>query len=77
MSELSANAKKAKEASIVMACLDGELKNNALKVIAKALTDNKEEIFKCNEQDLKIAEETGLSMPYIRDSNLMRISLRM
>lgn len=63
MSELSANAKKAKEASIVMACLDGELKNNALKVIAKALTDNKEEIFKCNEQDLKIAEETGLSMP--------------
>ena len=59
-------AKKAKEASYVMAQLSGEQKNRALKNIAEALKANAQEIFEANEHDLEQAEKDGLAQPIIK-----------
>ena len=66
MSDLSANAKKAKEASLVLACLDKDTKNNALEVISEALKENKDRIVEANLKDLALAEETGLASPLLK-----------
>ena len=49
-------AKKSKEAFLKMMNLDISIKNKALASIAKKLEENKEEIFKANEEDLKEAQ---------------------
>ncbi|MCQ2957341.1 MAG: glutamate-5-semialdehyde dehydrogenase [Candidatus Gastranaerophilales bacterium] len=51
--EIAINAKKA---SLVLAGLSSDIKNNALDRIAKALVDNKEFIISQNEEDLKKAK---------------------
>lgn len=55
-------AKAAKEASLKIADLPSELKNNALLKVAEAIEAHKEDIFEANKTDLKEAEmllETG------------------
>lgn len=58
--DLTAQAKKAKEASYVLAKLSTEAKNEALKKIAGRLRANKEEILKANKMDIKNGEKKGL-----------------
>ena len=49
--------KKAKNASIKMAAIDTEIKNNVLNSIAEALKDNKEKIFNANKIDIEEAKK--------------------
>lgn len=57
------SAQAAKSASFSMAGLSSDCKNNALKAIADALTDNRDKIVEENKKDLAEAERTGLAMP--------------
>ena len=50
-------AKKTKEASIRLAALDTEIKNQALNKIAGALNENKEKIFNANNADMEEAKK--------------------
>ncbi len=50
-------AKNAKEASLKIADLSTEIKNKALLKIADKIEENKDEIFKANKIDLKVAEQ--------------------
>ena len=50
-------AKKARAASIVLAGLSSEIKNEALDMIAKSLVENKEFIIEQNQKDLEKAQE--------------------
>ncbi|MBR4174747.1 MAG: glutamate-5-semialdehyde dehydrogenase [Lachnospiraceae bacterium] len=52
--------KKARRAEAVMRILDTEKKNEALKLCAKALTDNADSILSANEEDLITARENGM-----------------
>ncbi len=65
MSQVISDIKKAKSASLVLATLDTETKNNALKAMAKALDKNKKKILEANAKDVskaeKIAEKGELS----------------
>lgn len=59
--DLETQAKLAKEASRKLALLTAEEKDDALKKIAEALLENKEEIFKANKIDLKNGEKNGMT----------------
>lgn len=48
--------KNAKIASVKMAALGSEIKNQALKKVAQTLNDNKNEIFEANKKDLEFAK---------------------
>lgn len=68
-------AKKAKNASLEMAELTTEIKNQALLDIANALEKNKEDIFQANKIDLKDAENNVSNSVYNRlklNENKMR-----
>jgi len=56
MSQLVADIKKAKSAALVLAALDTETKNNALKAMVKALDDNRKKILEANAKDISNAE---------------------
>ena len=53
--------RRMKLASPQMAASSADTRNRALAAIAKALEDNKEEIFAANREDMERAEETGVS----------------
>ncbi|MBC7959579.1 MAG: glutamate-5-semialdehyde dehydrogenase [Vallitaleaceae bacterium] len=59
-------AQAAKNASIKMAALEGELKNKALDAIGKALNLRQEEILAANKKDLKRSEEEALDAPLLK-----------
>lgn len=50
-------AKKAKQASLELASLSSEIKNNALKNVAESIKENKDKIFEANKKDLIEAEK--------------------
>jgi glutamate-5-semialdehyde dehydrogenase len=53
-------AKQCREASRITSALDGQKKNNALKMVGKALRENAEAVIEANSRDLKKAREEGL-----------------
>ena len=57
MTDMLKIAKDAKDAFLKMMNLDGSIKNEALNLIAKKLEENKEKIFKANQEDLLQAQE--------------------
>lgn len=59
-------AEQAKKASIKLAAVEAEIKNNALKAIAEALLDRKEEIIKANSIDIEKSEEENLATPLLK-----------
>jgi glutamate-5-semialdehyde dehydrogenase len=59
--ELEAKGKLAKEASRKLASLSTEIKNQALKEIARSLIENKDEILKANRQDYDEARASGMN----------------
>lgn len=59
-------AKKAKEASIRLAAVGSETKNNALGNIARALEKNKAAISSANNTDIKKAEKENLAAPLLK-----------
>jgi glutamate-5-semialdehyde dehydrogenase len=59
-------AKSAKTAQIILSALDGEIKNNALKIIAEELEKNRNLIFEANLQDLQESEKNNLPAPIIK-----------
>jgi glutamate-5-semialdehyde dehydrogenase len=63
---LTLNAKNAKKASISLSGISTEKKNNALKIISQRLYENKEEIFKANNEDIERSLADNLAMPLIK-----------
>ncbi|AQQ10087.1 Gamma-glutamyl phosphate reductase [Sedimentisphaera cyanobacteriorum] len=59
-------AEKAKAASKLMAAVDTETKNEALRKIAEALEANKDEITAANKEDLDRAENENLARPLLK-----------
>ena len=59
-------ARKAKEASILMAALDGPAKNNALGEIGRALADRHEYIAQANQADVDQAQRDDLSSALLK-----------
>lgn len=59
-------AAEAKRASIAMAALSGDQKNNALYRLADALVARKKEIAQENEKDMERSEAEGLEMPLLK-----------
>ncbi|HPS55917.1 MAG TPA: glutamate-5-semialdehyde dehydrogenase [Sedimentisphaerales bacterium] len=59
-------AAQAKEASILLADVKTDVKNNALAEIAKALKANSSEIIKANLSDLEDAEKNNLAAPLLK-----------
>ena len=57
MSQVISEIKKAKSASLILAALDTETKNNALKAMAKALDENRKKILEANARDVSNAEK--------------------
>lgn len=64
--ELINAAKKAREASIKLAAIDGETKNKALEAISQALASNVELISEANKRDLERSEKEGLEAPLMK-----------
>lgn len=60
------NAKKAKEASIALAATSGEIRDNALKAISKALIERADEIKKANAIDMANSEKENVAMPLLK-----------
>lgn len=60
------NAKKAKEASIALAATSGEIRDNALKAISKALVERADEIKKANQIDMANSEKENVAMPLLK-----------
>lgn len=60
------NAKKAKEASIALAATSGEIRDNALKAISKALVERADEIKKANAIDMANSEKENVAMPLLK-----------
>jgi gamma-glutamyl phosphate reductase len=58
--------KNAGEASVKMAALSGEVKNNALLEIADALISNSKKIIEANERDLERSEKEKLASPLLK-----------
>lgn len=58
---IESQCRDAKEASVVLANLGSEAKNNALKAMAKALIDHTETILSENQKDLENGKRNGLS----------------
>lgn len=63
--EVIVQAKLAKKASLVMANISTEKKNNALYMIADGLEKRRKEIIEINQLDLKIAEKKGVSRAFL------------
>lgn len=59
-------AAQAKKASIAMAALSSDVKNNALAAIAKALQSKSAEIIAANKLDLEAAEKAKLAAPLLK-----------
>lgn len=59
-------AEKVKEASLKLATLDSDTKNKALKSIAKALVQRKDEIIFANKKDLTKSEKECLASPLLK-----------
>ncbi|AIZ56889.1 gamma-glutamyl phosphate reductase [Candidatus Methanoplasma termitum] len=57
MSNVTSEIKKAKSAALVLATLDTETKNKALKAMADALDDNRKKILEANAKDVSNAEQ--------------------
>lgn len=57
MSDIKKIAKQAKNASIILSSLPSEIKNNALKNVAEALTNNTNSIKEANQKDLDAAQK--------------------
>lgn len=55
-----------KLASPKLAGTTGELRDQALLAVAKALMDNKEAIFDANRQDMEQAEKDGIAAPVLK-----------
>ncbi len=60
------NAMKAKEASIALAATSGEMRDNALKAISKALVERADEIKKANAIDIANSEKENVAMPLLK-----------
>jgi glutamate-5-semialdehyde dehydrogenase len=63
---ISEIAAAAKSASIRLAAVNTDIKNNALAEIAKALQQRSVEIIAANEEDLSIAEKNNLAAPLLK-----------
>ncbi len=59
-------AKNAKKASIALSGISTEKKDNALKIIAQRLYQNKDRIFKANNEDIERSLAENLGMPLIK-----------
>lgn len=59
-------AQAAKKASLILAALDSNIKNNALEAIAKGLEEGKDEIIKANKEDYKQSEKDELAGPLLK-----------
>jgi len=59
-------AVKAKEASIKLSAMSGEMKNKALEMIAVKLDERKNEIIKANEEDIRRSESENLGAPLLK-----------
>ncbi|NSW90708.1 MAG: glutamate-5-semialdehyde dehydrogenase [Firmicutes bacterium] len=62
-------AYRAREASIKLAACDTGLKNKALKAIAEALLDRKEDIIRINKLDLERSSKENISAPLLKRLN--------
>lgn len=63
---IAESAKNARKASIRLAAISGEVKNNALKCIKAKLEAKQEVIFEANNKDIKKAEEEALGTPLLK-----------
>lgn len=59
-------ARKLKEDSVKMAILSVEVRNNALRAVAKALEHNKAKIIKANQEDMAAAEKAEIATPVLK-----------
>ena len=66
MDTLKQMAKGAKEASIRLAAVKGDVKNRAIAEIAGALQENREEIRAANRADMERSEKENLSAPLLK-----------
>ncbi len=73
MSEILDIAKKAKNASFLLASISEEIRNKALQNIYDALINRKDEILSANLIDIENAEKAGLSVPML--ARLISITL--
>ena len=64
--DIRTEVKKMKADSPVMAALSPETRNKALEAAAKALLENKEEIFRGNREDMENAEKSGLGQAVMK-----------
>lgn len=64
--EIHILASEAKQASISLAAVDTQIKNNALKAIAQALTANTALIIAANKEDLERSEKENLGAPLLK-----------
>ena len=64
--DIRTEVKKMKADSPVMAVLSPETRNKALEAAAKALLENKEEIFRANREDMENAEKSGLGQAVMK-----------
>jgi len=74
MSQVSSEIKKAKTATLVLATLDTETKNNALKAMAIALDENRKKILEANSKDVSNAE-TIANKGELSDSLVKRLKV--
>ncbi|HOL32819.1 MAG TPA: hypothetical protein PK052_12655, partial [Anaerohalosphaeraceae bacterium] len=59
-------ARLARNASIRLAAVESAQKNRALEAIRRAIADDAQAIFAANQQDLRQAEQEGLSAPLLK-----------
>ena len=64
--DIRTEVKKMKADSPVMAALSPETRNKALEAAAKALLENKEEIFRANREDMENPEKSGLGQAVMK-----------
>ncbi|MBN2222507.1 MAG: glutamate-5-semialdehyde dehydrogenase [Vallitaleaceae bacterium] len=55
-----------KKASVLLAAMDGEVKNQALLNVAKVLWEKREIIYEANGKDIKKSEEESLDLPLLK-----------
>ena len=63
---ITAKAKKAKEAATLLSAAKTDIKNAALAQIAEALKNKSAEIIEANQKDLRIAERSKLASPLLK-----------
>ena len=63
MTQVKQNAQDARNASIQMAAMTTEMKNKALREIAKQILAEKDRIIAANKKDMTLAEQTKLASP--------------